>query len=329
MKTTYYSNKTKTYMALSIFVLSPFLLLFTSGQVLADPRVAEDPVVLIADDNNSFIHAVWSPQGDRIAFTSDNHNGIWIADSNGENIRLLTPDQGAGFGFSWSPDGKYILARATITENRRRFQEVKLYDTRNFSYHIIQEKTRGISALPFWAGNGQHVGFVKDRQLQLVQRPDAGTNRSAERQNTVFPIMDKMISHDHATRESKEIAQFENRIIFDVSYNEDGSKVAFQVQGKGLYVMNADGSGLIELGHADGPAWMPGSKYIIVAMTEDDGYNIMASDLYAIDVNTGQRHLLTAHTEITALRPHVSSSGRWIAFHSPEDGNIYKMAIEW
>ena len=73
---------------------------------------------------------------------------------------------------------------------------------------------------------------------------------------------------------------------------------------------------------------MPDNKYVVVSLVEDNGYYVTGGELYAINVNTGESHHLTAHTNITALKPAVSPCGKRVAFDNPDDGNIYIMEIE-
>ena len=61
------------------------------------------------------LQPVFSPDGDRILFTSDRsgNENLWIADADGANPRPVTTERG-DFHFDdpeWSPDGEYILVR--------------------------------------------------------------------------------------------------------------------------------------------------------------------------------------------------------------------------
>ncbi len=309
-------------------LLMALMLLVASAQLVAQPTATSEPRVLISEDEQFFVHAAWSPDGETLAFSSANFNGIWLADADGSNKRVLTADEAAGFGFSWSPDGTKILARTAVTENRRRYHQVKVFDIENSSYVILQEKTRQLKGLPVFSPDGSQVVMVMDDRAELTSVGQKSLLSSANNAALVYPLDDKLMSIQPATRESKELADFEGRFIFNQRLSPDGKKLVFQVQGKGLYVVNTDGTGLTHLGHGEYASWMPESDYVVVSMVEDDGHYITGGELYAINVNTGENHHLTAHTEITALKPAVSPDGQRIAFDNPDDGNIYIMELE-
>ncbi len=309
-------------------MLITFALMTINGSLMSQPRAASDPRVIISDEDQYFINASWSPDGQTLAFSSANFNGIWLADANGQNKRLLTADEAAGFGFSWSPDGRHILARTAETENRRRFHLVKVFDTENSSYEILQEKTRQLKGIPVFTPDGSQVAMVMDHNLELKSLRKESERTTYSNMPLVYPVADKIISTQLTTRESKELADFEGRFIFNQRLSPDGKKLVFQVQGKGLYVINTDGTGLTHLGQGEYASWMPASDFVVVSVVEDNGYYITGGELYAVNVNTGESHHLTAHTGITALKPAVSPGGKRVAFDNPDDGSIYIMELE-
>ena len=53
---------------------------------MAQPRSASEPTLLIKS-SQGLMAPVWSPSGDKIAVTSDNYDGIWVADADGSNLK--------------------------------------------------------------------------------------------------------------------------------------------------------------------------------------------------------------------------------------------------
>ncbi len=67
------------------------------------------------------VHPRFSPDGSRIAFTSDRGGGdnIWIMNADGSNKRQLTKEDFRLLNQpSWSPDGQYIVAKKHFTTGR-------------------------------------------------------------------------------------------------------------------------------------------------------------------------------------------------------------------
>jgi Tol biopolymer transport system component len=304
------------------------LLVVVAEASFAQPQAAGSAEVLISVPGQTVMAAEWSPDGKTIAFSTDKYNGIWLADADGSNVRILTTDQGVGFGFSWSPDGMFILGRSVVTENRRRLQQIKIYNVRNSSYEILVDKTRGINSLPVWSSTGKEVVFVKGGQ------PETATSNQLKRIGRVVPRpvlythLDKIFLFDEATKSSREITSFEGRILFNFSSSPEGNKISFQVQGLGLYVMNTDGSELKKLYKGEKAAWLPGEKWIIVSVSEDDGYNITGAELYAVDIKTAEYFPLTENVPQTALKPTVSPDGKYVLFDNPDDGKIYRLELK-
>ena len=319
-------QKKAAFLAVKVLVL-PTLLFLMQSALMAQSKAAGEPFVLISSPSHNFMNAMWSPDGQTIAFSSDNFNGIWLADADGQNVRQLTDDGAVGFGFSWSPDGNFILGRPAVYENRRRFHKVKIYDVKTKQEEVLLENTRDLYGLPAWTPDGSQVAMVRNGNIEFSSSDRLQKNRSEKPDNVVYAINGKLFNINQVTRSDVEIITFDGRVIFNVRISPDRSKVAFQVQGKGLYVLNTDGSGLQHLGHGEHASWLPGSDYIVVTMVEDDGHYITGGELYTINVATGQSHHLTGHTQLIALKPAVSPCGKWVAFDNPNDGNIYLMEL--
>jgi Tol biopolymer transport system component len=310
-----------------VFLLSAFLLVFCST-AYAQPQAAGDPALLISSEAATYLNPEWSPDGNTLAFTSANYDGIWLVDADGSNMRLLSTDSGIGFGFAWSPGGDFILGRASHFVNKRRYQDIKVIDTHTGDAETMINKARGIRTLPAWSQDGAHIAIPIGEDFEYLTTSKLKERAlPAKSSDAVFAILDKLYFADAESRTESFIAGFDGRNIFGLSVSPDGEKAVFQVSGKGLHMINADGSGLQQLGFAEQATWTPDGKYIIATLLEDNGYIITSGELHAIDANTGEQFHLTAHTDVIAMNPSVSPCGKWVAFDNPDDGNIYIMEI--
>ena len=66
------------------------------------------------------MHATWSPQGDRIAFTSSRNGNyeIYVIDRDGENLQMVTDHPERDDFPAWHPDGNHLV---TVAERKGRF----------------------------------------------------------------------------------------------------------------------------------------------------------------------------------------------------------------
>ena len=112
----------------------------------------------------------WSPDGTRIAFVSDRGGGdnIWIMSANGSEPKQLTKEEFRLLNQpSWSPDGRYIVAKKHFTTSR------SLGTGEVWLYHVdggtgvqlvkrVNEKHQKELGEPTFAPDGRHIYFTRN-----------------------------------------------------------------------------------------------------------------------------------------------------------------------
>ncbi|MDR4988536.1 MAG: hypothetical protein RG741_06840 [Bacteroidales bacterium] len=305
------------------------LLLMSADVSAGQPAASAEPQIIIEAGEHNYMNARWSPDGSTIAFTADQFTGLWLADSQGKEVRQLSNDAAIGFGFSWSPDGTHILGRSSTFINNRRFQEIKIIDVNTGAEEVLLPLSRNIRMVPVWSMDASHVAVVAGNSPQFFSTAGMQKNALPDVPGiAVFSDHGMLYFSDPKNKTEYRIAEFEGRNIFNLALSPTGDKAVFQLGGLGLHVINTDGSGFRHLGHAEQASWMPDGRHIIATLISDDGYRITGGVLYAIDVLTGQTYPLTENTGITALRPEVSPCGNYVLFDNPDDGNIYLLELK-
>jgi Tol biopolymer transport system component len=131
------------------------------------------PSLLIASTWEDFA-AAWSPDGQRIAFTStrSGESRIWVCDRDGSNATQLSDEVG-GYP-QWSPDGRYIVFETFGPNHSLR---VIRSDGGTLRSPAVQAGKRGL-LFPNWSRDGKWIYFRS--WLSGVRRsgrclPKAGT----------------------------------------------------------------------------------------------------------------------------------------------------------
>ncbi len=185
----------------------------------------------------------WSPDGKRIAFTSDRDwlldkdgwptNEIYVMDADGKNQQRLTENPSADWHPSWSPDGE----RIAFASQRAGNVEIYVMDADGKNQQRLTA-TLQEDWYPSWSPDGERIAFASQRagNAEIYVMDADGQNR---RRLTENPSAD-----------------------WYPSWSPDGERIAFASQRAGnveIYVMDADGKNrrrLTNNRHDDThPAW--------------------------------------------------------------------------
>lgn len=110
---------------LSIGPTGKRVLVESRGQVISVPTQEGDVRVVLSRDGVRFREPVFSPDGKRIAYISDEskEQQLYVCDAEGRNPKAFTSDANRQLRrIRWSPDGKWIVY--TDSENRARLLEL-------------------------------------------------------------------------------------------------------------------------------------------------------------------------------------------------------------
>ena len=194
----------------------------------------------------------WSPDGTKIAFTSNRRNGstyeIYIMGADGKRPVRLTTNRRQVPAYdespSWSPDGR----RIAFASNREGNCEIHVMDTNG--KNIVQlTRTLAREVTPSWSPDGSRIVYVSISRDIIGDSDIYVTN--ADGANPV-----------NLTRNPRA----RNR---DPSWSPDGRRIAFESRRVGnhdIYVMDADGSNVVRLTRHFAwdayPAWSPDGRKI-------------------------------------------------------------------
>ena len=250
---------------------------------------------------------VWSPDGRKVAFEGPRdgeHNGLYVVNADGSGQRMLAR---RAHSPTWSPDGR----RIAFSWGPR----IYVINADGSGRRTLLNLHQGLSSLS-WSPDGRMFSFLQIGgcgeyclHLYVVDADGSGQERNVTSRLTGG-------------------FRWEYSPASDPVWSPDGQKLAFARlnEGFGIYVVNADGSGLRKLtrrssGTFAAPAWSPDGRKVAFALGRGEDSDLDNSEVFVVNADgAGQRNL--TRNPADDADPSWSPDGRKLAFVSDRDGDL-------
>lgn len=220
----------------------------------------------LSNNNSINILPAWSPNGDKLSYTSymRNNPDLYVVSAKGGRAKRVSKYSGMNTGASWSPDG----SKLAITLSKDGNAEIYIIDASSGKALRRLTKNRHIDTSPSWSPNGKEIAFVSDREggpQIFVMNADGSNQRRVSlngsynttpswspaknarviayttRDGNNFDIITLDLNSNQMVRITQNEGSNE-----EPSFAPNGRVLAFSSArkgGAGIYLANADGSG--------------------------------------------------------------------------------------
>lgn len=303
------------------------LFLNPTAPIWAGWKLTSKPVKLISGEGQQFMQPVWSPDDNWIAFTSSAYKGIWIKHTKNGQMKQISNESAAGFGFKWSHSSEAIAIRAATYRGSRRVNSLQIIEIASGQHRVVPTSGR-LRGLPHWSGDDQLIFISNDNELQQFQSGEKSFLAAQNPAHISYLNQGKIVINNTSSNKEQTIEPLPNERCINLSISPDSRKLAFEIVGGDLYVINVDGTGLVNLGTGFRPQWAPNSNSLVYMISEDDGHGFTASDIYIVNSDGSEKSQLTKTRSTIEMNPSWSPDGKKIAFDSNDSGEIYVVTIE-
>lgn len=304
-----------------ILIMLLVLITVVAGQNI---KVLETKVLIKNDNSIHYAFPNFSPQGDKILYTTVGYKGLWLYNLDDNTTIQLNNLRGAGYKPVFSPGGEKIFFRHEELIKKRRYFSISHQSIENREIHDLIQKERDVSTPRKSAGNIVIYKAKNQREIYSCDKEVKLLEESIEKEINAFTENSKLYLEINGEKSVIEPVGKGHYIWGSISPDRD--KILFTLVGKGTFVTNLNGEILLNIKNANFPKWSSDGKWIVFMNDKDNGHKVTSSDIMVIHVESKNSFTLTNNVDKIAMYP--SWSENKIVYQTAQ-GNIEMLIIEF
>ncbi|MBT4034903.1 MAG: hypothetical protein HOB84_14530 [Candidatus Marinimicrobia bacterium] len=306
------------------------LLLLCSSAVLAKQLETKGDPVALSGPGEYYMGPKWSPSGDQVAAGGASFTGLYLLDFPSGNVRMISNDYSAGYGFAWSHDGTRIASKISHFNKMRRSHSLVSFNVSDGSMETLSTPRSRMSGTPVWTEDDSQLYLTFAEQFESFTTGDSNQDVTLPPLNYIKDGRFQNRLEQQSTGRFSETTQFSDQDhIYSYAISPDGSQVVYSTAGQNLWLSKVNGEDRMSLGRGSAPAWSPDGEWITFMLTFDDGHSITASDIYAINIDGSSRINLTETPLLFEMNPQWSPNGAWIVYDTDQRGQLFIQQVGW
>ncbi|MFA6520039.1 MAG: hypothetical protein WCT44_00320 [Candidatus Paceibacterota bacterium] len=317
-------------------------------KITTPDKILKVAIGLISKQFSPDFYPKVSADGSKIVFWKrgegkPEEKGLWVINVDGTEMKQLIKDDliGTGDSFEWSPitdthyNDRYVfyIAQKEIPTQTKFSSTTHVLKVVNQDGNYSKELTPNSErvAFPRWISINEiaYIDKNDDNKLKIVDINGKKVIRSSDEMALVYgEYRDKSLSHGVIKSITfngvvKQLIPDNDNGVFPV-LSPDKKKVVYTSFWSGpqkIMVMNIDGSNKIQVASGSFPSWSFDSSRIAYYITEEDGYNVTASDIYVVNADgSGNKKVETGIEKGPALNPRWFPDGKHIVLDYSDKG---------
>lgn len=301
-------------------ILLKFLILTISLLLSQNIKIISDEALTTVKDGKYFYPSFIN--NNKIIFSSENYNGLWLQDIEKKELSLLTDNKGAGY------------LPIVINENMLFYKEDKYIEGKkksalwsinisNLQKELIEDNMNNLKLIR----DNNEIIYLKSDNLNIVSyNVNNELSKKSNKNNLVTIDNSKIVL---IIKENKKILEpLGKKNYIWASLSPDNKKILFTCAGLGTYISDLEGKIIVELGYINFPSWSSDGNWILGMQDYDNGKEVTKSNLIITKSDNSKSFQFENVDGKKAVYPKWGLTDDKIIYNTT-DGIIYLMNIKY